>query len=278
MPSLNVSASPGSLPAHSLLCFGNLINPNGLNNHLYIKNLWLLLLAVTFLLIFRFLYQNSLHIYTSNPAFPRPNSSFLFSPKKQSFLLNPNSVNGTTQSCRHLWFFPHPHLLCSISSQTLQIQSLCVSHIALFFLSPLLSPQFGHSLPSDLPQQLNSSLHFQVPLYPKISHIILTVSKLQLWSRASQESWLQTKLYTKCYPDIYNPLQDGYHLPFISGTTTYFLMFLLLVKLDCSLSDENVITFFNYNFVPITQWSRTPSLFQHLPPMLPNDPREFFKC
>lgn len=161
MPSLNVSASPGPLPVHYLLCCGNRINPNGLINHLYIENVWLLLLAVTFLLIFRFLYQNSLHIYTSNPAFPRPNSSFLISPKKQSFLLNPDSVNGTTQSCKHLRFFPHPHLLCPISSQTLQIQSLCISHITLFFLCPLLSPQFGHSLPSALPPNLTDLSTFK---------------------------------------------------------------------------------------------------------------------
>lgn len=140
MPSLNVSASPGPLPVHSLLCCGNLINPNGLNNHLYIENVWLLLLAVTFLLIFRFLYQNLLHIYTSNPAFPRANSSFLFSPKKQSFLLNPNSVNDTTQSCRHLWFFPHPHLLCPISTQTLHIQSVHFSHYSPLSVPPTISP------------------------------------------------------------------------------------------------------------------------------------------
>lgn len=78
-------------------------------------------------------YVSLLYIDSSNSIFPIPNSSFFFS-KIQSFLLNPNSVNGTAQLPRHLWFFPHTHLLHPISNQALQIQSLCISHII-----PLLS-------------------------------------------------------------------------------------------------------------------------------------------
>lgn len=192
----NGSTPSGSLLAHSPLCFGNLINPSGRNYHLHVQTSYLLLLAITYLLLFRFIFQSLLYIYTPNSVFLRQNSPFFpWKPKPH-------------QDIRILWMVPPSHrdIFDSpliLTSYLQLVTTLCRSTLwaslprFLFFPFPLLLPQFRQSWLSVLWATTQVISLLSRPSLPKFSHIILIGPTLQFWSRASKESSLQTKLYTK---------------------------------------------------------------------------------
>lgn len=166
-------------------------------------------------------------------------------------------VPGLTQAPLIL---PPPHLLNPISSQALQIPSLCISHTTLFFPSPLLSRQFMNSLPSAPRQQPNWSFHFPVPLCPHTSRRIpqaLNCSSDQGLPKNAGHRNNDVQSLILTLKTAYQELQPTFQTPCPHAS---FLVFLLLGKVVHCLMKSSyfspTVILFTHNLV----MERPPSL------------------